>query len=76
MDENNEYTEIWLNDTEAQLPPDEIAVVAGQKQLMHDFVTGKDKSGLEKALKLEQALNQKRADSVIESTTKNGRSKR
>ena len=76
MDENNEYTEIWLNDAEASLPPDEMAVVAGQKQYMNDFVTGKDKDGLKKALKLEHVLNEKRATSEKTERRKNGRNKR
>ena len=76
MDENNEYTEIWLNNREANLPPDEMAVVAGQKQLMNDFVTGKDKDGLKKALKLAHVLTEKRAASENNIQHKNGRNKR
>ncbi len=76
MDENNEYTEIWLSDAEASLPPDEMAVVAGQKQLVRSFILGEDKNGLEKARKLQKTLDSKRATSVEKNSTKNGRSKR
>ena len=72
----DEYTEIKLNNTEASLPPDEMAVVAGQKQLIKSFVMGEDKDGLKKALKLEHVLTEKRAKTRETEQHKNGRSKR
>ena len=74
MDENNEYTEIWLNDEEIKLNPKEMVVVAEQKQYMNDLVMGKDKDALKKAIKLEHVLTEMHKASKNEEQRKNGRS--
>ena len=73
MDENNEYTEIWLNDEEAKLEGEELFAVAVKKEAMQNFVRGKDPDGLKKAMQIEHALNRKHKETE---QRKNGRSKR
>ena len=77
-DKVEEYVDVKLNDEEAALPSDEMAMVAGQKEIMRDYVNGKDPDGLKKCLKIERALTTKRKAerAQAERTTKNGRSRR